>query len=155
MASQYCGHKSCGQKTDYSGSRPKFCAFCGQPFDKAFAPVAVASTTTAIPVPYLSSSSHTYTPAPLPQNEFPVLDASSVSVSTEKPEKITFANLRNASFDRGDRRSVALPGGEVKSIDSVQDAYVKKITAQASSLQNQIPVQPTPTAPKRQSRRKK
>ncbi len=111
----YC---TCGNPTQYSGTRPKFCSSCATPFDKTAANLAQAAKARE-PIVYADESEAR--PAPRPQRPgarptarpvrqpvyedefFEEIPTLTISAEVDAPEKLTVASLRSQANFSSDR----------------------------------------------------
>lgn len=169
----YCCHPSCLHKNEYQGVRPKCCSECGTPFDAAFkrlpliAPIAsVASTThTLPPVQQVSQpprphvgSFHQQRYEPRPEQPTFEIDASSFTVETDRPEKITMGQAIKMGPVGESARQPRTQGVNVEgstNFTSFQTTVFNEMLASKSELPTPQPEPARTTRPARRSKRSK
>lgn len=168
MANITCCNASCLEKHEYTGTKPKFCPHCATPYDAAFKRpvptfIAPASTTYAPPPlqqvpqpprPHVGSfQQHRYTPHP-EQPTFQI-DASSFTVETDRPQKVTIGEAIKMGPAGESARQPRTQGVNVEgstNFTSFQTSVFNEMLASKSELPAP---QPQPARPARRSKRSK
>lgn len=160
----YCSNSSCLHKNDYIGAKPKCCSECGTPFDAAFKrPTPTFVTPASVqPAAQQPRTFMTQWHAGPPQTPDEIiasvgLDASSVRVESDRPQKLTVAGLQKmggeVSFERNAAPSTQGTNPEIgaKRFNQFQDETFKAMIADSA---NASVNQPAPSRPARRKRSK-
>lgn len=81
---RYCAKAGCGKPNSYTAVKPKFCAYCGNPFDAAF---ATATPPPVAPAPVYEEPIYPNRPAPV-QRVYRDARGNDISVRYQRPEPV-------------------------------------------------------------------